>query len=342
MTGPLINRSIPFGGGTISKVPLKGRLRSFSKKYAQEKRTKSDTFIEESRSPSYEYNSDTAPARSCSREEPEEERVVTPLLSPTALRPSMSSPPFTTFEFDKKRHGMSSLSRKLHSSTKKQTQIRSPRQSKKALKKLPPSLSGSGAAAHSPWVAPSGVQIILPSAAVKKEEFTMYAGPIHSASSFQEHDLPHAIRPCYKFVPIEVAEMIEEEEANATQTYDSLDYDICSEEYKTLYPEADGTIAKKQKEAEKEALSQKSKTKMKRSKSSSQSKSSQKRNKQKKLRNKTPPLTPQTPLFDKYSTPHHHYQEVQYESKPKSGWWKSLEKGIRYSYCCSEDIIVSI
>ena len=99
MTVALINRSIPLGGnGTIVKVPLKGRLRSLGSKYAQEKRAKSDAVLE-SRSPSCEYGTGSSPVSTYSREEPEVEAEiggVTPLLAPTALRPS-----------DKKRHGMS-------------------------------------------------------------------------------------------------------------------------------------------------------------------------------------------------------------------------------------------
>ena len=311
MTGALINRSIPLGGnGTIVKVPLKGRLRSLGSKYAQEKRTKSDRVLE-SRSPSCEYGTDNNPVTTYSREEPEAEVEigVIPLLAPTALRPSMSSPPFTTF--DKKRPGMS-LSRKFPSSTRKQT---SPRQSKKALKKLPPSLSGSGAADHSPWVNPSPVQS-YPSAATRKEERGgMDDSDIHSAS-FQEHDLPHAIRPCYKFVPIEMAEMMEEEEANVIHTYDSNDYDICSDEY-YMASHVEKTASKKEKK----------KTKKDNSTQSKSSSSQKKKNKQKK---KPKNNTTVTPHIDKYAMDAMHFK---YEKKPKSTWWASLERGIRYSQC---------
>ncbi len=311
MTGTLINRSMPLGGnGTIVKVPLKGRLRSLGSKYAQEKRTKSDTVLE-SRSPC-EYGTNT-PVTTYSREEPETEAEiggVTPLLAPTALRPS-TSPPFTTF--DKKRHGMS-LSRKFPSSTRKQTQqIRSPRQSKKALKKLSPSLSGSGAAAHSPWVNPSPVQS-YPSVATRKEERGGMDDSIHSIS-FQEHDLPHAIRPCFKFVPIEMAEMMEEEEANVINTYDSNDYDICSDEYMASH--AEETASKKQKKKTK-------KDKSSQSKSSSLQKKKNKQQQKKKPKNNTPV----TPHIDKYA------MHFQHRTKPKSSWWASLERGIRYSQCC--------
>lgn len=305
MTVALINRSMPLGSnGTIVKVPLKGRLRSLGSKYAQEKRTKSDTVLE-SRSPSCEYGTNT-PVSTYSREEPETEVEigggggVTPLLAPTALRPS-----------DKKRHGMS-LSRKFPSSTRKQTQqIRSPRQSKKALKKLSPSLSGSGAAAHSPWVNPSPVQS-YPSTATRKEE----RDDIHSAS-FQEHDLPHAIRPCYKFVPIEMAEMMEEEEANVINTYDSNDYDICSDEYMASHAEKEKTGLKKQKKKTK-------KDKSTQSKSSSLQKKKNKQQQKKKPKNNTPV----TPHMDKYA------MHFEHKTKPKSSWWASLERGIRYSQCC--------
>lgn len=310
MTVALINRSMPLSGnGTIAKVPLKGRLRSLGSKYAQEKRAKSDTILE-SRSPSCEYTG-SSPVSTYSREEPEVEAEiggVTPLLAPTALRPSMSSPPFTTF--DKKRHGMS-MSRKFPSSTRKQTQqIRSPRQSKKALKKLSPSLSGSGAAAHSPWVKPSPVQSYPSTATRKEERGGMDDDDIHSVS-FQEHDLPHAIRPCYKFVPIEMAEMMEEEEANVINTYDSNDYDICSDEY--LASHAEKTTSKKQKKKTKKDKS-----------SQSKSLSQKKKNKQQK---KPKNNTPVTPHIDKYA------MHFQHKTKPKSSWWASLERGIRYSQC---------
>jgi hypothetical protein len=314
MTVALINRSILLGGnGTIAKVPLKGRLRSLGSKYAQEKRAKSDTILE-SRSPC-EYGTNSSPVSTYSREEPEVEAEiggVTPLLAPTALRPSMSSPSFTTF--DKKRHGMS-LSRKFPSSTRKQTQqIRSPRQSKKALKKLSPSLAGSGAAAHSPWVNPSPTVQSYPSTATRKEECGEMDDDIHSVS-FQEHDLPHTIRPCYKFVPIEMAEMMEEEEANVINTYDSNDYDICSDEY--LASHAEETDLKKQKK------------KMKKDKTSkSKSLSQKKKNKQQKKK-KPKNNTPVTPHIDKYAM---HFQHK--TTKPKSSWWASLERGMRYSQCC--------
>jgi hypothetical protein len=314
MTVALINRSIPLSGnGTIAKVPLKDRLRSLGSKYAQEKRAKSDRILE-SRSPC-EYGTDSSPVTTYSREEPEVEAEiggVTHLLAPTALRPSMSSPPFTTF--DKKRHGMS-LSRKFPSSTRKQTQqIRSPRQSKKALKKLSPSLSGSGAAAHSPWVNPSPVQS-YPSTATGKEECGGMHDDIHSVS-FQEHDLPHAIRPCYKFVPIEMAEMMEEKGANVINTYDSNDYDICSDEY--LASHAEKTDLKKQKKKTKKDKTSKNK-----------SLSQTKKNKQQQQQKKKPKSnTPVTPHIDKYAM---HFQHM---TTPKSSWWASLERGIRYSQCC--------
>ena len=317
MTVALINRSMPLGGnGTIVKVPLKGRLRSLGSKYAQEKRAKSDAVLE-SRSPSCEYGTNT-PVTTYSREEPEIEAEaeiggVTPLLAPTALRPSMSSPPFTTF--DKKRHGIS-LSRKFPSSTRKQTQqIRSPRQSKKTLKKLSPSLSGSGAAAHSPWVNPSPVQS-YPSTATRKEERVGMDDDIIHSASFQEHDLPHAIRPCFKFVPIEMAEMMEEEETNVINTYDSNDYDICSDEY--LASHAEKTDLKKQKK----------KTKKDKSSQSKSSSLQKKKNKQQQKKKKPKNNTPVTPHIDKYA------MHFQHKTKPKSSWWASLERGIRYSQCC--------
>jgi hypothetical protein len=175
------------------------------------------------------------------------------------------------------------------------------------LKKLSPSLSGSGAAAHSPWVNPSPVQS-YPSVATGKEERGGMDDDIHSVS-FQEHDLPHAIRPCYKFVPIEMAEMMEEEEANMINTYDSNDYDICSDEYMASHVEK--TASKKQKK----------KTK----KSSSLQKKKNKQQQKKKPKNNTPV----TPHIDKYAMHSQHHK-----TKPKSSWWASLERGIRYSQCC--------
>jgi hypothetical protein len=183
------------------------------------------------------------------------------------------------------------------------------------LKKLSPSLSGSGAAAHSPWVNPSPVQSYPSTATGKEERGGMESDDIHSVS-FQEHDLPHAIRPCYKFVPIEMAEMMEEEEANMINTYDSNDYDICSDEYMASHVEK--TASKKQKK------------KIKKDKSSqSKSLSSQKKKNKQQQRKKPKNNTPVTPHIDKYAM---HFQH--HKTKPKSSWWASLERGIRYSQCC--------
>lgn len=215
MTGPLINhRAMPIGGG----VPLKGKLGHFFSKYSQEKCTKQ---ILESRSPS--SGSCSAETILCGRQQPEGAI----LLTPTARRLSVSSPPLTTFD---RRHGIN-LSRM--SSTMKQTQIRSPHQSKRALKKLSPSLSGNGTTVHSPWVTPCSVQV-SPFAAAENGGYRMDA--IIKTVSSQEQDLPCVISPAYKFVPIEIEERLEKEQANEIY-FSSSDYDICSDAYMMSQPE---------------------------------------------------------------------------------------------------------
>lgn len=283
MTGPLINRSVSMAGnGLVFKVPLKSRLRSFSKA----KHTKSE-FVE-SRSPSYT----SAYTTECTRDGPEE--VV--LHAPTARRLSELSSPLAPFD-KRRKHRVISLSR--NSSSKRQTQIRSPHQSKKCMKKLPPALSGSGTTVHSLWVTPSNAQVYYPSG-VMTDDCRMDF--IQSVST-EEQDLPPAISPAYKFVPIEMAERMEAEEALEFSSFSSSDYDICSDEYMSSHQEW----------ADEEATTTTKRTK------------SQKKDKKKKQKNHNQDV-------DKYSMHESHSSE-----SPVCNWWTSLEEGIIYSQCCRGD-----
>lgn len=300
MTGPLINRSMQVGGGNghVFKVPLKSRLRSFSK-YAQEKRTKSE--IVDTRSPS--SCSENTVITASSRDEPE--GVL--LLTPTARRLSETSPQLTSFD---KRKLRIPLSR--NSSTKRETQIRSPHQSKKCMKKLPPALSGSGKTALSAWVTPPKAQVYYPSgaevyypAAAMTDKCDM--GIIQTAST-QEQDLPLVISPAYKFVPIEMAERMEEEGASEFTSFSSYNYDICSDEYMLSHQENDEELT----------LTPTTESETKRKKS-------QTKDKMKKQKSKNQHL-------DKYSL-HEMHSHVS-ESTSRYSWWTNLEEGILDSQCC--------
>ena len=278
MTGPVTNRS----GG--SGPTLKGRF----SKYAQEKRTKSDSV--ESRSPS-SSDGDTFATTVCTRDEPEEGEI---LLAPTARRLSELSPPLTSFGKRKRRITVSR-----NSSTKRQTQIRSPHQSKKCMKNLPPALSGSGTTVHSPWVSPSGAQVYYPYGAQAyhppaiTDECRM---DIIQTDSTQEQDLPHVISPAYKFLPIEMTERLEEEEAN--ELFSSFDYDICSDEYMLSHQDQEVTTKAK----------------------TSKRKQAQNKNKKKKQQKN------QIQHVDKYSW-HTSHSPVS-ESPSTQSWWTNV------SQCC--------
>ena len=292
MKGPLLNRSMPKGGnGHIFKVPLKSRLRSFSKT-VQEKRTKSE--IVESRSPSYSFGY----SLECSRDEPEDILII-----PTARRLSELSEPL--WPFQKRRiHGIRKISRK--SLMKGETQIRSPHQSRKCLKKLPPALNGRGITIDSPWVSPSCASVYHQPGAHAFHHFaamTETRMDIIETVSTEEQDLPQAISPAYKFVPIEMAERMEADEANECYSFSSSDYDICTEEYMMSHQEQELTSI--------DTID------------TTKGKKSQKKDKKKQ--------NSQSDEVDKYAI--HEYESFSpfRESPSKSGWWKSLEECIT---CC--------
>ena len=282
MTGSLIDGSTPLGGnGLVLKggVPLKTRLLSFSsKKSAPEKQI---TLFVESRSPSCTSTYTTE----CYRDEPEE--VI--LHAPTARRLS---------ELSQQRKRRISFSRK------RQTQIRSPRQSKKCMKKLPPALSGSGTSLNSPWVTPTIAQVNYPPSDQGQRDCDR-VGSIQTVST-EEQDLPPVISPAYKFVTIEMAERIEAEEALEFSSFSSTDYDICSDEYMaSLHEHA---------REEKSTPASTSKT--------TKRKKSQINEMQKKQRS-------QNKEVDKYSM---HEAHSPCASPSTCDWWSSLEEGASYIF----------
>jgi len=293
------------GDGHVLKVPLKGRLRSFSK-YTQEKRTKSSEIVD-SRYPS--SGSETTVTTACTRDEPE--GVI--LLTPTARRLDESSP--RSISFDERKHRIT-LSRK--TSTKRQTQIRPPHQSKKCMKKLPPTLSGSGKPVHSPWVTPteaqvyypSSAQVYYPSAAMTNDEWRM---DIIQTASTQEQDLPQVISPAYKFVPIEMAERMEEAEGNEFTSFSSYDYDICSDEY----------MLSNQDWVYNEEVTQNPTIETKTKRKKSQKKDKKKKHTHKSQNQHGDKYSNQ--LVDKYSL--HTLHDSMSES-PSYSWWTNLEEGI--------------
>ena len=303
MAPPQINRFTSTNGNGIGfkvVVPLKDRLRSFSKKSAPEN-TKSE-FVE-SRSPSYS----SAYTAECNRDEPEE--VV--LRSPTARRLSELSPQQAPFD-KRRKHRIISFSR--NSSRKRQTQIRSPQQSKKCMKKLPPALGGGGTSLNSPWVTPTitqvyyhpGAQGYHPSCGVTEYDRMDFLQTV----STEEQDLPPAISPAYKFVTIEMAERIEAEDANEFSSFSSTDYDICSDEYMASYQE-------RARDKESTPVTPAMTTKRKKS----QKKGTQKQQKG------------QNQEVDKYSMHESHSPFSFSESPSTCSWWTSLEEGIIYSQC---------
>ena len=300
MTGPLIHRTRSSKGGNNGlvlkvAVPLKSRLRSFhgSKKSAQEKQKQSEYL--ESRSPShttYTYTSE------CTREEPED--VV--LLTPTARRlDALSTQPFT---FDRRRRNrIMSFSR--NSSSKRQTQVRAPHQSKKCMKKLPPALSGCGVQLNSPWVTPCTTQAYSPPRFQCYHPTTEMRDDkrmdIIQSVSTDESDLPLAISPAYKFVTIEMAEQMEAMEAlEEFSSFDSSDYDICSDEYMASHQEEKDTTQ-----------------------------ITQKKDKKKKQKGYNQNVDKYSVHIDKYSM-----HESHSPSSSNCGMWRSLQEGIIYSQCC--------
>ena len=272
MTGSLVNGPMPLGGT---------RLLSFSsKKSAPEKQI---TFVE-SRSPSCTSTYTTE----CYRDEPEE--LI--LHAPTARRLS---------ELSQQRKRRISFSRK------RQTQIRSPHQSKKCMKKLPPALSGSGTSLNSPWVTPTNAQVNYPPCAQgyhPSSDVRDCDRMDFFQTDTEEQDLPPVISPAYKFVTIEMAERIEAEEALEFSSFSSTDYDICSDEYMASLQEQarDG----------KSTPATTSKT--------TKRKKSQINEMQKKQRS-------QNQEVDKYSM---HEAHSPCESSSTCDWWSSLEEGASY------------
>ena len=305
MTGSLINRSRSRGGGNghVFKVtvPLKSRLRSFSKKSAQSKHKKSE-FLE-SRSPSHT----SAYTTECTREEPEEVFLHTP----TARRLNDSSWQLTPFD-TRRKHRIMSFSR--NSSSKRQTQIRSPHQSKKCMKNLSPALSGSGATMNSPWATPSVAQVYYPPGAQCYHYPTTIITnddrmDIVQTVSSDEHDLPHAISPAYKFVTIEMAERMEAVEALEHSSFSSSDYDICSDEYMSSHQEALTNTTKK----------------------------SQKKDKKKQQKGHyNQDVDKYSMHVDKYAMHESHspFNFGDYASNCNMNMWTSLQEGIIYSQCC--------
>ena len=287
MTGSLIDGSTPLGGnGLVLKggVPLKTRLLSFSsKKSVPEKQI---TFVE-SRSPSCTSTYTTE----CYRDEAED--VI--LRAPTARRLS---------ELSQQRKRRISFSRK------RQTQIRSPHQSKKCMKKLPPALSGSGTSLNSPWVTPTIAQVNYPPGAQGYHPSSDVRDcdrmDFFQTDTEEEQDLPPVISPAYKFVTIEMAERIEAEEALEFSSFSSTDYDICSDEYMASLQEQarDG----------KSTPATTSKT--------TKRKKSQINEMQKKQKG-------QNQEVDKYSM---HEAHSPCESSSTCDWWSSLEEGASYIF----------
>lgn len=298
MTGPLINRTRSTRGGNNSlvlkvAVPLKSRLRSFhgSKKSSAQEKHKQTEYLE-SRSPSQT----SAYTSECSRDEPED--VV--LYTPIARRLNeLSSQPFS---FDRRRrHRIMSFSR--NSSSKRQTQVRAPHQSKKRMKKLSPALSGCGVTLNSPWITPytqayypPGFQCYHPTTEMRDDN---RMNIIQTASS---DDLPPAISPAYKFVTIEMAEQMEAMEAlEEFSSFSSSDYDICSDEYMASHQEALTNTTQK----------------------------SQEKDKKKKQKGHNQDVDRYSAHIDKYSM-----HESHSPSSPNYSIWTRLHEGIIYSQCC--------